>query len=266
MIRFFVTLGLLLVPAATAHAAFIEDFVVQEDGLLMVTPTPLEPLPVFQEDHQMTRGEFTALLIRSRYSDAQISTCFWEIASSLPPRFSLVFADVGVDDQYSKEICLAMHQGIVRYGDGQFEPNSPIAFSEAATMFSRAYALEPYADADTVSPWYYKHVRALVGMNAVPSSITKIDQRVTAQVATEMLERLQNGITTRPSQTEQVLFPVRRVPVAAPVQPTTTSTPAAASTSTTTSTRRSSSAQSVQTSSVPAGTEATSEKSWWDLF
>ncbi len=279
MIRFLITLGLVVLPTASAHAMFLEDLTVKPapaatqtttteqqmtiEEIEKETRTDMQPLPTFADDHQMTRAEFAALLVRSRYTQSEILTCFWDIAPSVPPRFDLVYADLETDGLYAKEICVAMKNGIVRIpANGRFDGSRPIVFSEAATMMSRAFALEPYADADRVSTWYYKHVRALVRLNAVPMSVQSIDQRVTAAVATEMLDRVHNDITDRPSQSSQVLIPLRPAPAITPQQGSTSTSSSVAPKSV-----RPSSTPSAQASSQTSVAPATSSgKSWWDLF
>ncbi len=294
MIRFIIAFGLLLIPAAPAHALFLEDLTVKPTPAVISSPSvqeqaeteestmemtesasELQALPTFADSHQMTRAEFTAMIVRSRFSAQEIKSCFWDIAPSLPPSFNLVYADIAKDDPYAKEICTAMKNGVVRIAaHGRFDGNRPIIFSEAATILSRAFALEPYADGDRVSVWYYKHVRALIRLNAVPVSVRAIDQRVTADITTEMLDRIQNGITDRPSQDQQVLIPLIRPAPTTPSQQSTSSVPSATSSapstvstsSVPTTVRPSSSARSVQASSQHSIDASSSKKSWWDLF
>ncbi len=292
MIRSAIILSLVLLPTASAHAMFLEDLTIkrtptvieqtstqqetsEEKEMETTLTTGIQPLPTFADDHQLSRAEFAALIVRSQFSETEIWNCFWDIAPSHPPRFDLVYADIATDDPYAKEICTAMKYGVIRIpANGRFDGDRPIIFSEAATMMSRAFGLEPYADADRVSTWYYKHVRALIRLNAVPVSVRAIDHRVTAGITMEMLDRVQNGITDRPSQDQQVLIPLIRPVPTTPSQQSNSSVPLATSpapstgstSSVPTTVRPSSSARSVQASSQHSIDASSSKKSWWDLF
>lgn len=234
----------------------------------------LDPLPTFDANHVMTRAEFTAQVIRARYTEVEIASCFWEIAPSRPPRFSLVFRDVHVDDRYAHELCMAMRNGFIRMNtNGEFKPDAPITFSEAATILSRAYALSPFADADTVSPWYYKHVQALSRIRAIPTNITRLNQVMTAGTVADMLDRVATGTTSKPSTTLEMLTALPAAPTqrtsstTAPVTIAPSTPPTSqASVSTPTSTAQTSSKTSI-TSSTPAEQPASSSKrSFWELF
>lgn len=278
MIRLLVTLVLFLAPVTSAHAAFLEDLMIKpasSSSSSTASSMPvqreqassarssgvqiLDPLPEYEDDQILTRAEFTAKLVRSRFTDVQIENCLWNIAPKPPPSFWLVFTDVSIDHRYVKEICTAMRTGIAYgEGDGSFDPERPITFAEAGKMLSRAYALAPYAQTDTVSPWYFTHVRALAQLNVIPVSITGLEQRLTTADADEMMDRLENGITSRPAQTEAVLMP--------PPAPARTSSNSSSSVSST-PTPKKSSTNSSASSSAPASSSASSEKgSFWDLF
>jgi hypothetical protein len=279
--RLALTLGLLVLPLATAEASYQQNYrlpaaeatpqTVQQQPQEDVRPVKdADGVSVWETDGSavMTRAVFTANLIRGMYTQTQIDNCFWDIAPSHPPRFDLVFTDVSVDDPYAKEICVAMRDGIVRgYIDGSFGPDRTLTFAESAKILSRAYVLAPYAHADVRSPWYAGHVRALVARNAVPLSITKLNQTVTASEAKEMLVRLESGITWRPSQTEQVLFPPVVVRRPAAVTPATgSSSSSAPQTTSKASVKNTSSAASIGASSAVPEMPTSSKRSFWDLF
>lgn len=213
---------------------------------------------------EITRGHFTAELVRSMYTQAQIDSCFASISPSKSADFALVFTDVSVEHLYAKEICIAMRDGIVRgYNDGSFAPDRMVTFTESAKILSRAYALAPFADIDTKGPWYTEYVRALVVRNVVPVSITKMSHIVTYGEAIEMLDRLQNNVTWRPAQQEKVLFAptIRRGNQVPNEQTSSTSSVSSDASSSTVRVRhplvKPSSASSASTSS---------KESFWDLF
>ncbi len=147
-----------------------------------------------------TRAGFVSMIVHRLYNDVTIDTCYWSLASELPPEFTLVFTDVATSHQYGKEICVAFQNGIIRgYGDGSFRPDAPVSFAEASKMISRAYALHPWPDvaAATSNPWFDVYVRTLDAQGAIPESVRTFDQRMTRTVVSEILDRLDGGITNR---------------------------------------------------------------------
>lgn len=298
MIRFIVGLGLFITPLASAHAMFIEDLTlpknvpaaVTEQKTETVTPAPNATetetempkavvMPVSAPstlanipDGLLSRAAFTAMLVQKMYTKGEIDVCYWTIAPSVPPSFTLVFSDVQTTDMYAKELCVAMRDGLIRgYGDGSFRPNQAVTFAEASKILSRSYALAPYADADQVSAWYFPYVTALTAKNAVPTNIVSLNQKMTKADTAEMLDRVHNGITSRPSQTATKLMPP--APVAQPkpaVSTSTSSKPTSGqSSSAHSSTVIKSSKKGTAVSSVASETPAmtsSSKRSLWDLF
>lgn len=236
-------------------------------GMTVVTPTidemnaPVAPTATFMpaDSAILTRAEFTALVVEKMYNQAELDRCFWDIASKFPPGFSLVFTDVNVNDRFAKQICVAMRDGIIRgYVDGSFRPDRPVNAAESAKILSRAYSLAPYAHLDTVAPWYEAHVKALASRNAIPESITRLDQQVNGAQAQEMLTRLAEGITSRPARRYEDLMPK---PVVKP-KPAAASTPKPV-----VSTPKSSAATSSAAVSSAASSAASSKKpSIWNPF
>lgn len=286
--RLLLSAVLLAFPFAQVHAAYQEKMLTpspaKEEAPVQTTNSLEEPItpaidwnmsPLIDgietdgndwqlnDATEMTRGAFTAALVQSLYTQAQIDACFGSIAPKKLVRFSLIFTDVTVDHEYSKEICVAMRDGIIRgYADGSFVPDRKITFAEGAKMLSRAYVLAPFADTDGLSPWYAGHVRALVAHNAVPVSITGLYDVITTEEATEMFDRLQQGITWRPTQKEEVFF----APRLAPKTKNSTSSATWSPTPTTPSTSGTPSKAKNTSSAASEASTPSSETSFWDLF
>lgn len=283
------TFGLLVLPLASAEAAYQQKYVLPaanggasssssssqvmmektQEVMDETTDSVVSPwVEVEDTGIVMTRAEFTAELVRSLYTPEQIDHCFGTIAPKLPATFTLIFTDVTIHDDFAKEICVAMRDGIVRgFGDGSFAPERTISFAESAKILSRAFALAPYADADTKTVWYGQHVRGLLVRNAVPLSIKRLNQGVTVGEMREMLDRLAHGITWRPAQVESVIFPATRataLPKRAEAPTETSSTTSVDAMMGPASSSQSSAAASVMHSeeSMPVS----SKGSFWDLF
>jgi hypothetical protein len=155
-----------------------------------------------------SRAGFVSMIVHRLYNDVTIDTCYWSLASELPPEFTLVFTDVPTAHTYGKEICVAFQNGIIRgYGDGSFRPDAPVTFAEASKMISRAYALHPWPDvaAATSNPWFDVYVRTLDAQAAIPESVRSFDQRMTRAVVGEILDRLDGHITNRTTTPLSVL-------------------------------------------------------------
>lgn len=164
-------------------------------------PTP-EEKAALESALPETRAGFVSMIVHRLYNDVTIDTCYWSLASELPPDFTLVFTDVPTTHRYGKEICVAMQNGIIRgYGDGSFRPDAPVTFAEASKMISRAYALHPWPDvaAATSNPWFDVYVRTLDARGAIPDVVKTFDQRMTRAVVGEILDRLDGDITNRNS-------------------------------------------------------------------
>lgn len=155
----------------------------------------------------VTRAEFTALLVRAEYPKASIDSCYWDITSVWPPRFELLFRDVPVEHAYAPEICVAMREGLVRgYGNDIFRPDQTITFADAAKILSRAHGLTPWADAGKPKHWFDPYVHALSDRNAIPLSVQKIEEKITGDEAREMVDRLAFGDRTKPSRSAEQLI------------------------------------------------------------
>ncbi len=263
----------LMLSAPTALAAFPEDFTQSSSSSSSTQEIPtltidlrglntVSPLSTIEPTSTLTRREFTALIVEKLYTPVQIETCFWDIASSLPPHFTLVFTDVHVNDAYAKHICVAMRDGLIRgYADGSFRPDRPINVAESAKILSRAFVLAPYAEHDQRSVWYRAHIEALATQNSIPLSIKKIDQVVTAAEANDMIARLAENNRALPSRTYSELQPKPRKAVA-PVKPKPTTVDAGKGTPAKSSAATSS--KSAAKSSVPA--TASSKGGIWNPF
>lgn len=202
---------------------------------------------------EMTRAQFTALVVEKLYTQADLDRCFWDIASTVPPTFTLVFTDVSTDDLYAKHICVAMRDGLVRgYMDGSFRPEKKINFAETAKILSRAYVLAPFSEYDRLAPWYRAHVEALAARNAIPMSIKTMDQLMTPADAAEMIVRLSEGITWLPARRYDELLPKASKP-AITIKPKPGATSSTAAPSRVSSASSASAQASAQSSSAKGG-------------
>ncbi len=179
----------------------------------------------FQATTSITRAEFTAMLVRARYSKESISWCYWDITSVWPPKFELLFRDVPVDHEFAPEICVAMRDGLVRgYGNDIFRPDALMSFADAAKMLARSNGLTPWADQSHPKHWFDPYVSALAERNAIPMSVERIEEWITPDEAREMVRRLQESDRTKTSRTDRELITAWEKKYARPVVRRTTTT------------------------------------------
>lgn len=214
----------------------------------------------------LTRAEFTALVVEKMYTQADLDRCYWEIASSVPPKFTLVFTDVHVGDRFAKHICVAMRDGLVNgYGDGSFRGDRQINFAESAKILSRAYVLAPYAHLERGTPWYRRHLEALAAKKAIPLSVNRLDHLMTAAESSEMLARIAAGNTSMPSRTYEDFLPQpRTAPAASTPKPSQAKPVTGASTSSTQATVGSSASSAIK--AVSSASASSVKKTLWNPF
>ncbi len=155
----------------------------------------------------VTRAQFTAMFVRTNYTQASIDSCYSDITSVWPPRFELLFRDVPVDHPYAPEVCVAMREGLVRgYGNDVFRPDATVSFADAAKIVARAEGLTPWADPSTPKHWFDPYVNALARRNAIPMSVEAIDERLTGAQAQDIITRLATDDRTQASRTSDELI------------------------------------------------------------
>lgn len=151
----------------------------------------------------VTRIQLTQAMVQSVFSAESIGSCLGRLARG---RYRLLFTDVSISEPYAPALCMAMQAGIARgYADGSFRPNQPVNFAEASKIVTRALAIAPGAGVPEATPWFLLYVRALEGRSAIPLSVTRFDQPMTEADIDEMLNRLRNNVTSRPSRSYEDL-------------------------------------------------------------
>ncbi len=249
---------------------------VTNDGARETTTVELD-LP---ETADITRAQFTAMLVRATSSQGTIDACYWDITSFWPPRFELLFRDVPVDHPYAPEICVAMRDGLVRgYGNDVFRPDALITFADAAKMLARSHGLTPWADSTVSKNWFDQYVIALGKEGAIPLWIESIDQRMKVVDAEEMLRRLSSGNTRMPSRSADEMIAAWNkahapravvrpaVTVNVPVKPTSSTGTASSSTVKSAVSAPKSSAKAVTSAATTASGASMSSrpKAWYEF-
>lgn len=134
----------------------------------------------YKPDQTINRAEFTKIIVNSQYDEDQIELCALQ---------DHVFSDFDHNEWFTPYVCIAKQNGIIDgYPDGTFQPANTINFAEAAKIIVNGFQYD--ADEDT-DPWYQGYVDVLEDNNAVPDSITAMDQEVTRGEMAEIIYRLE---------------------------------------------------------------------------
>lgn len=146
----------------------------------------------FRPTVAINRAEFTKIVMGAELNAAIIDRCFETNGAQAP------FRDVGVGQWFSTYVCIAKANGIIGgYPDGTFRPERTITFPEAAKILVQTY----HGNVGSDVIWYKPYVEKLASMGAIPTSIRSFEQEVTRGEMAEMIYRLKEGITNKPSWT-----------------------------------------------------------------
>lgn len=139
----------------------------------------------FSPDMVVSRLEFTLAAVDVLAHDADFEHCYRNIAPSQPPSFTLLFNDVGADEWYGKQLCMAIYEGMVAGDrDGNFRPYDTVTVAEASKILSRGYGLIYPAARPTGKAWYEAPMLSLEMKGAISSrmkpeaALTRVDMAV----------------------------------------------------------------------------------------
>ncbi len=139
----------------------------------------------YQPTREINRAEFTKIIVEATVSADEIEACK-----------NTDFPDVGLNEWFSKYVCIASKNGIINgYPDGSYKPADNINFVEASKIISLTYGQAE----STGDVWFEDYVRYMGHEGAIPTSILSLDQRINRGQMAEMIYRLQNGILDKPS-------------------------------------------------------------------
>lgn len=136
----------------------------------------------FKPESTINRAEFLKIVLEAREStEFHGGNCFPDVT----------------DQWFAKYVCNAKSEGIVGgYPDGTFKPEQPVTFVEAGKILTLAFKQQTQGGAE----WYEPFARALEASKAIPTSVNALDENLTRGEMAEMMWRLRDGITDRPSK------------------------------------------------------------------
>jgi len=148
------------------------------------------PDGTFKPDSTINRAEFTVIILR--YYARFIGPMESPTCNDIQQNNSNIYPDVSWSDWHWFSACFATRSGWIHgYPDGTFGPEKNINFAEMSKITTKA--LVKNFNEGVNSPWYKQYTDELYSRNAVPDSITSIDQLITRGEMVEIIWRLAEG-------------------------------------------------------------------------
>lgn len=142
------------------------------------------PDGTFKPDNPVNRAEFTKIVLNAIFPDqATGSNCFPDV----------------VEEWFAPFVCFAKDKNILEgYPNGTFKPINNIKFAEGSKVIVNTFGFE----VNTEDPvWYKPFVEELGVRRAIPTTITDFGQLMTRGEMAEIVYRLSEKITDKPSRT-----------------------------------------------------------------
>lgn len=163
----------------------------------------------YKPESPINRAEFTKIIMGAVAEADAIAACndnYVEEGNYMVTLFTdVTFEMVGGNEPvwYYDYVCMAKLNGVIGgYPDGSFKPAQDINFVEASKIVTEAMGYQMMTDTD---PWYMGYVMELENHNAIPTSITGFDHKITRGEMAEMIYRLRAEVTNLPSLTYEGL-------------------------------------------------------------
>lgn len=135
----------------------------------------------FRPDANVTRAEFTKIIINSLYQKETIDACN---DSSFP--------DVNNDYKFIQYICVAKTENIINgFTDGSYKPENNITFAEASKIIVNAFSLQADLTQSDGKTKLYPYIAKLKEYNSVPSTILDYENSLKRGEMAEILYGLQ---------------------------------------------------------------------------
>lgn len=132
----------------------------------------------YRPEYLINRAELIKIIVERNYATEDIKKCT-----------NSGFDDVPQNAWFAPYICTAVKNNLVKgYPDGTFKPAQNINFVEASKIVYLAYGQPEKVD----TPWYKPYVVFLHANNAIPSSLSKLDESINRGEMAEMIYRLRN--------------------------------------------------------------------------
>lgn len=154
------------------------------------------PDGTFKPNNAINRAEFTKIIIGAalQYNSQQDPSGY-----DIYVPIGVPFSDAQSGEWYIPYLRKAVENHIIDgYPDGTFKPADNINFAEAAKIIVNAFGYETTPDTKT---WYKPYVEKLAEMNAIPTTISGFDYKISRGEMVEMMYRMHEGDNSRASRT-----------------------------------------------------------------
>lgn len=137
----------------------------------------------------ITRAEFIKIIVEARFDDQTTNRCL-----------GFGFRDTPPSAWFAKHLCVAkQHNIIAGYPDATFRPGNNINFLEAAKILVTAFDLP----VEKTNPWYKGYLDTLEERNAIPPTITALQNPLRRDEMAELFYRLMTDKRNLPSVTQK---------------------------------------------------------------
>lgn len=161
----------------------------------------------FKPDQPINRAEFSTIVVRTLFAQSVIDRCLEQIPDSFLYTENQLFPDTANHFWYADYLCAARMANIVNgYPDGTFRPALSVNAAEGMKILAIAFNLV-FADVARNSEiWFLPYATALEDLSAIPQTITRFEKPLTRGEMMEMIYRLREGITDKPSARVEIIL------------------------------------------------------------
>jgi len=150
----------------------------------------------FRPEVEVTRAEALKMILQTKtnFNTDAGNSCldsYWTTGG---------FRDVPKDSWFAPYVCYAQQQGFITgYSDGNFRPDDNVNLPEIAKMLVKVRGLGVEGAGDG-EQWYLPYLKVMEGQAAIPATVDKIDHRLARAELAEMLYRVVENKTDRPTK------------------------------------------------------------------
>ncbi len=164
---------------------------------------------MFNPSGYVTRAELVKIIANTAFTPEELTTCTKKY--SYRNLEFLLFPDVPKHSWFSSAVCVAKQLDIIKgYPDGFFRPHQRVSVVEAAKIFAKLFDIEQ--EKKKGDRWFDPALRGLEERRAIPKSISSLDDPITRGEFMEILYRLLEKKTDKPSKSINEISPPKPAP------------------------------------------------------
>lgn len=144
----------------------------------------------YKINNRINRAEFVTLLMRASGKTLEGENCFPDVKQ----------------EWFAPSVCTTQKLGFLEgYPDGSFKPEQYINMAEASKIITNVLDTLSAAPSSFEEEWFVPYIRSLELEKAIPTSLQSSDQWVNRGEMAEMVWRIRDDVTDKPSQKAQAL-------------------------------------------------------------